>query len=68
MKPKFSKNNVEQTIDLKEAFGVSFKGRPSLREAIGGAILERIKERTKSGDSITIDERGRGFIGKLTRI
>jgi len=52
-KPTFQKNKVEQTIDLEEIFGVDFRGLRSLREAIGEAILARIRERTQSGDGIT---------------
>lgn len=51
--PKFKKTNVEQTIDLKEVFGIDFRGLTSLKEAIGGAILERIRQRTESGDGIS---------------
>ena len=51
--PKFSKTNVEQTIDLKEVFGVDFRGMTSLKEAIGGAIIERIRDRTAKGEGIS---------------
>jgi len=57
--PKFQKNKVEQTIDLKEVFGIDFKGLRSLREAIGGAILSRIRSRTASGKGMSFSgERG----------
>lgn len=65
MKPKFTKNNVEQTINLEDAFGISFKGMRSLKEAIGGAIIERIQERTKNKKSMRIDSKGRGYEGDL---
>lgn len=63
--PKFSKTNVEQTIDLDEVFGVDFSGMRSLREAIGEAILDRIRTRTQSGDGIKFDGMGRGKPVKL---
>jgi hypothetical protein len=46
---KLTKNNVEQTINLKELFGVDFRGSRSLREAIGGAIIEKIRARSSQG-------------------
>jgi phage gpG-like protein len=46
---KISKTNVEQTINLKEIFGTDFDGLKSLREAIGGAIIEKIRTRTAQG-------------------
>lgn len=60
--PIFKKSKVEQEIDLKEVFGIDFKGLRSLREAIGEAILARIRERTqqeKMGMSFGADGRGR---------
>lgn len=63
--PKFSKNNVEQTIDLKEMFGVSFKGRPLLREALGQAILDKIRDRSDDGRGISFDKSGNGRPVKL---
>lgn len=59
-KPKFTKRSVEQTIDLKELFGVDFSNKRSLREAIGGAILERIRARTLSGQGVSFSDDGRG--------
>lgn len=57
--PIFKKSRVEQTIDLSEVFGVDFKGLRSLREAIGGAIIEKIKARAESGQGMRFDgERG----------
>lgn len=50
---KVTKSNVEQTINLEEVFGVSFAGKRSLREAIGGAIIEKIVERSKSGRGVS---------------
>lgn len=51
--PTFKKTKVKQKINLEEEFGVDFKGRRSLREAIGGAIIERIRKRTEAGQGIS---------------
>ena len=51
-KPKITKNNVEQTIDLEELFGVSFKNAPALKEAIGQKIIDKIVKRTEAGKAI----------------
>lgn len=51
--PIFKKTKVEQTIDLKEVFGTDFRGMRSLREAIGEAILNRIRERSQSGQGVS---------------
>jgi hypothetical protein len=50
--PIFKKNRVEQTIDLEETFGVSFKGMRSLREALGEAILDTIRKRSEAGKGL----------------
>ena len=63
--PKVSKNKVEQTINLKEEFGIDFSGRRSLRELIGQAILDRIRERTEAGDGMKF---GRGGSGTQTTL
>lgn len=47
--PKFKKSKVTQEIDLQELFGVDFKGRRDLREALGEAMLEKIRARTARG-------------------
>jgi hypothetical protein len=52
-KPKITKNNVEQTIDLEELFGLSFKGAKALKETIGQKIIDKIIKRTKAGTSVT---------------
>lgn len=46
---KLKKNSVEFTVDLKELFGVDFKGNRALREVIGQAIIDRMRERTDQG-------------------
>ena len=50
--PIFSKTKVEQTIELDDVFDIDFTELRSLREAIGEAILQRIKERTEAGEGI----------------
>lgn len=51
--PIFKKRKVEQTINLQETFGVSFKGMRSLREALGEAILTKIRKRSESGKGMS---------------
>ena len=48
-----------------EVFGVDFSGARSLREAIGEAILARIRARTEAGDGMSFDAMGRGRQIKL---
>ncbi len=64
--PSFkSKNNVHQKINLKEEFGVDLRGMDSLKEAIGGAIIERIRARTEAGNGMSFSDSGRGTPVKL---
>jgi hypothetical protein len=56
--PDFKKNKVTQTINLKDVFGVDFKGNRALREAIGEAMLEKIRARTADGDGMNFSGRG----------
>ena len=51
--PTFKKSKVKQTINLKDEFGVDFRGMNSLKEAIGGAIIERIRKRTSEGTGMS---------------
>lgn len=46
---KLTEDEVSQTIDLKELFGVSVIGSEGLKQAIGGAIIDKIVNRTESG-------------------
>jgi len=57
---KVKKNNVEQTINLKEVFGVDFSGKENLKQLIGQAIIDKIVERTKNRKGIIINEKGHG--------
>lgn len=63
--PTFKKSKVKQTINLKDEFGVDFRGMNSLKEAIGGAIIERIRDRAKSGQGMSFGGSGRGTPVKL---
>ena len=64
--PSFkSKNNVHQKINLKDEFGIDFRGMNSLKEAIGGAIIERIRNRTENGNGMSFGASGRGTPVKL---
>jgi hypothetical protein len=63
--PKFKKSNVEQTINLKEIFGIDFSGLPQLREVIGEAILQRIRDRTAGGEGMSFGSKGAGRPVKL---
>lgn len=51
--PKFSKDEVSQTINLKEQFGIDFTGLEDFRDIIGEAIIQKIKERTESGQGVS---------------
>ena len=51
--PTFTQRRVEQTIDLESFFGVDFSNNSSLKQAIGGAIIERIRERTRGGEGMS---------------
>jgi hypothetical protein len=64
-KPKITKSSVEQTIDLEELFGVSFKGATQLKEAIGQAIIDRIVSRTEAGVGMSFNSQGKGQTLKL---
>jgi len=55
---------VEQTINLKDEFGIDFKGFKSLREAIGEAVLNQIRTRTARGDGMNF----RGIGGTPTKL
>lgn len=50
--PKAKKYSLSQTINLKEVFGVDFKGKDSLKELVGQKIVEHIRERAKQGKAI----------------
>lgn len=51
-KPLLTKKKVSQKFNLKELFGVSFSGRPDLREEIGQALMDVILDRTAKGKAI----------------
>lgn len=50
---KLSQDEVSQTIDLKEVFGVSLTGNEALKQVIGQALIDRIIQRTESNKSVT---------------
>ena len=58
--PKVSKKKVSQTINLRDEFGIDFSGKPELREAVGQAILDKIKSRTASGKGVKFSSSGAG--------
>jgi len=62
---KAKKNSVEQTIDLKELFGVDFSGKRALREVIGQAIIDKIRENVDQGNGVAFDKNGVGRSVKL---
>lgn len=66
--PKFSKNKVEQTIELDEVFGIDFSNKRELREYIGQLIIDRIKERTLSGVGMKFSDDGKGREFDLTSV
>ncbi len=49
--PKITKKKTSQKINLKEEFGIDFRGRDSLKQALGQAIIDRMVSRTKDGKS-----------------
>lgn len=63
--PKISKRKISQTINLKEEFGINFRGRDALKTALGQAIIDKIRARTESGEGVKFDSRGRGRSTKL---
>ncbi len=63
--PKVNKNNVEQTINLKDEFGIDFSGRRPLRELIGQAIIDKIRSRTADGQGMRFGRGGSGTPVKL---
>lgn len=63
--PTFKKSKVKQTINLKDEFGVDLRGLNSLKEAIGGAIIERIRSRTQAGQGVSFSAGGSGRPVKL---
>jgi hypothetical protein len=56
---KITKKEVSQTINLEKEFGVSFRGRTDLKQAIGQALIDKMVERTQSG----VDVNGSSFKG-----
>lgn len=49
---KQTKYKISQTINLEDEFGVSFKGRPDLRQKIGQAVIDKIVQRTESNRDV----------------
>jgi hypothetical protein len=45
-------SEVSQTFDLKEILGVSVSNMPEVKEAIGEAFIQKIIERTESGEGV----------------
>ena len=58
--PIVKKNRVEQKIELKELFrGIDFKN-DDIKEYIGEAIIDYIRERTQAGQGIKFSDDGKG--------
>lgn len=49
---RLSENEVSQTIDFKEAFGVDLSKNEALKQRIGQAIIDRIIERNEQNKSV----------------
>jgi len=62
---KVKKNNVEQTINLKEEFGIDFSGKDELKQLMGQAIIDKIIKRTASGKGVSLSANGSGRSVKL---
>lgn len=58
--PKVTKRKVSQTINLQDEFGIDFNRKPELRQVVGQVILDKIKDRTASGDGMKFNSRGAG--------
>jgi len=56
---------VSQKINLKEEFGIDFRGKDALKEALGQAIIDRIVERSQSGNGMSFNSNGSGKPVKL---
>ena len=62
---KVKKNNVEQTINLKEKLGIDFRGKDNLKQLLGQAIVDRIVERSQEGNGVNLKPNGSGRNVKL---
>jgi hypothetical protein len=56
--PKVTQDEVSQTIDLSEAFGIDFKGLDSLKQIIAEDMIERIRARTEGGNGVKFSSNG----------
>jgi phage gpG-like protein len=63
--PKITKSQISQTINLKEFLDFDFSSRDDLMQSIGQKIIDRIVERTQSGQSIEIGDDGNAKFGTL---
>ena len=63
--PKITKSKTSQKINLKEEFGIDFRGRDNLKQAMGQAIIDRMVSRTESGNGMSFGSSGRGTPVKL---
>ena len=63
--PIIKKSKTSQKINLKEEFGIDFRGRDSLKQALGQAIIDRIVSRTESGQGMSFGFSGSGTPVKL---
>lgn len=56
-KTKMTEQEVSQTFNLKEIFGVDVSDMPELKQAFGQALIDHMVERTESG----VDKNGQKF-------
>ena len=63
--PKITKRKTSQKINLKEEFGIDFRGKDSLKQAIGQAIIDQMVQRTEGGNGMSFGGSGRGTPVKL---
>jgi len=63
---KLTGNNPRIKVDLAEIFGRLPKDSDAIKEAVGGALLDRIRERTKSGNFLE-QSSGAGSYSKRIR-
>jgi len=63
--PKIRKTKISQKINLKNEFGVDLRGKDSLKQALGQAIIDKMVTRTEAGEGMRFGSAGIGQKVKL---
>ena len=66
-KPSTANKRVFQDINLKEALGVSLRGRAALKEAVAQQLIDIIQKRAESGKGVSFSPSGRSQEVSLRR-